>query len=163
MNGECAGPHERAGQGEPAAAFDPLARAVAFFEAMSPADIARIGEIYASDAWFRDPFNEVRGSEAIGRIFAHMFAALDGPRFIVRESVREGSQAFVVWDFEFRFRRGAPRGVQRIHGTSHLRFDARGRIVSHRDYWDAAQELYEKLPVVGALMRWLRRKAGGHG
>ena len=28
----------------------------------------------------------------------------------------------------------------------------------HRDYWDAAEELYEKLPVLGALMRLLRRK-----
>jgi steroid delta-isomerase len=27
----------------------------------------------------------------------------------------------------------------------------------HRDYWDAAEELYEKLPLVGALMRWLKR------
>jgi hypothetical protein len=29
----------------------------------------------------------------------------------------------------------------------------------HRDYWDAAEELYEKLPVVGSLMRWLKRQA----
>jgi hypothetical protein len=37
--------------------------------------------------------------------------------------------------------------------------DPQGLIVLHRDYWDAAEELYEKLPVVGALMRWLRRRA----
>ena len=33
-----------------------------------------------------------------------------------------------------------------------------GRITLHRDYWDAAEELYEKLPVIGTLMRWLRRR-----
>ena len=152
-----------AAPGEQAAAGDPLARAIAFFEALSPQDTARIAEIYAPDAWFKDPFNEVSGCDGIRRVFTHMFDALESPRFIVRESVREGSQAFVVWDFEFRFRRGAPRGVQRIRGTSHLRFDAQGRIAFHRDYWDAAEELYEKLPGVGALMRWLRRRAGGHG
>jgi hypothetical protein len=27
------------------------------------------------------------------------------------------------------------------------------------DYWDAAEELYEKLPVLGGLMRWLKRAA----
>jgi len=140
---------------------DPLARAIAFFEAICPGDLERIGEVYAADAWFRDPFNEVRGTRAIAAVFAHMFAALDEPRFLVRESVREGAQAFVVWDFEFRFRRGSPRTVQRIHGTSHLRFDAHGRIAYHRDYWDAAQEFYEKLPLLGGPMRWLRRKAGG--
>jgi len=29
----------------------------------------------------------------------------------------------------------------------------------HRDYWDAAEELYEKLPGVSVLMRWLKKRA----
>ena len=29
----------------------------------------------------------------------------------------------------------------------------------HRDYWDAPEALCEKLPGVGALMRWLKRRA----
>jgi hypothetical protein len=37
--------------------------------------------------------------------------------------------------------------------------DEAGRITVHRDYWDAAEELYEKLPLVGRLMRWLKRRA----
>ncbi len=36
---------------------------------------------------------------------------------------------------------------------------ADGRIQRHRDYWDTAEEVYAKLPVLGALVRWLRRKA----
>jgi len=138
-----------------------VARAVAFFEAISPADVERIDAIYAPGASFKDPFNEVQGVTAIQRVFAHMFVALEQPRFIERETVSDGTQAFVVWDFEFAFRRGAPRGVQRIRGCSQLRFDGQGRIEFHRDYWDAAEELYEKIPVLGALMRWLRRKAAG--
>lgn len=138
-----------------------LARAIGFFETISPADVDRIDAFYAPQAYFKDPFNEVRDVTGIRRVFAHMFVALDRPRFIVRESVSDGTQAFLVWDFEFSFRRGAPRGVQCIRGSTHLRFDAQGRIEFHRDYWDAAEELYEKLPVLGSLMRWLRRKATG--
>ena len=41
-----------------------------------------------------------------------------------------------------------------------MKFAADGRINFHRDYWDAAEELYEKLPLVGSLMRWLKRQAG---
>jgi steroid delta-isomerase len=33
----------------------------------------------------------------------------------------------------------------------------------HRDYWDAAEELYEKLPVLGALMRWLKQARRANG
>jgi hypothetical protein len=32
-------------------------------------------------------------------------------------------------------------------------------ITEHRDYWDAAEELYEKIPVLGGLMRWLKKRA----
>jgi ketosteroid isomerase-like protein len=138
-----------------------LARVVDFFERISPADVARIGELYAPDALFKDPFNEVRGHAAIAAVFEHMFVALEVPRFVVHERLAEGSRAFLTWDFVFRFRDGRPAGDQTIRGATLLHFDAQGRIASHRDYWDAAEELYEKLPVVGALMRFLKRRAAG--
>ncbi len=83
-----------------------------------------------------------------------MFDALDAPRFVVSEAVVQGDRCFLVWEFSFRFRR--ERREQRVRGGSHLVFAADGRIEVHRDYWDAAEELYEKLPVLGALLRWLR-------
>jgi hypothetical protein len=48
--------------------------------------------------------------------------------------------------------------VQTIHGSSHVRFDANGRVIYHRDYWDAANELYAKLPIIGTLMKFLAKK-----
>jgi steroid Delta-isomerase len=133
-------------------------RIVAMFEALSAADVARLAEIYTADARFKDPFNEVSGLAAIQRVFAHMFVALDGPRFAIRDVIVQGEQCFLTWDFVFRMKRFR-RGEQTIRGGSHLVLAADGRIASHRDYWDAAEELYEKLPGLGALMRWLKRRA----
>ena len=135
-----------------------VARVVAMFESITPADVSRLGEFYAGDARFKDPFNEVRGVPAIEKVFAHMFVALESPRFVVRDIVAEGDQCFLTWDFLFRFRRFS-REEQVVHGGSYLRFDAQGRVVLHRDYWDAAEELYEKLPGIGAFMRFLKRRA----
>jgi ketosteroid isomerase-like protein len=135
-----------------------VARVRAFFESISPQSAARIDAIYAADAWFKDPFNEVRGVAAIRRIFEHMFVQVEGPRFVVRDVVAQGNDAFLTWDFLFHSRRLGER-EQVIRGASHLKFDADGRISCHRDYWDAAEELYEKLPVLGGLMRLLKRRA----
>ena len=129
-----------------------------FFEHLAPPDLARLGDIYTADARFKDPFNEVVGVAAIRGVFEHMFASLDTPRFVVREVIVQGSQCFLSWDFVFRMRR-FQRGEQVIRGGSHLVLAPDGRISLHRDYWDAAEELYEKLPVLGALMRWLKRRA----
>ena len=46
-----------------------------------------------------------------------------------------------------------------MRGGSHLKLTEAGLIELHRDYWDAAEELYEKLPAVGSLMRWLKKRA----
>jgi ketosteroid isomerase-like protein len=135
-------------------------RVIERFERLRPEDLDAMDTLYAPGARFKDPFNEVQGVPAIRAVFAHMFATLDGPRFEIVDAVVQGDQCFLTWDFVFRMKRWR-RDEQRIHGGSHLRFDADGRIVLHRDYWDAAEELYERLPLVGALMRWLKRRANG--
>ncbi len=138
---------------------DPRAqRVIEVFERLQPDDVAQLGRLYTDDARFKDPFNTVQGLPAIQRIFAHMFEALDGPRFEIIDVLVQGDQCFLSWDFVFRMKRFR-RDEQRIHGSSHLRFAPDGRIAVHRDYWDAAEELYEKLPVVGGLMRWLKSRA----
>jgi hypothetical protein len=73
--------------------------------------------------------------------------------------VLQGNQAFLTWDFHFAFRSFQPDAQRLIVGATHLVFDADGKVTVHRDYWDAAEELYEKLPLLGGLMRWLKRRA----
>ncbi len=136
-----------------------IATIVHFFETLSPAQLERLDELYAADARFKDPFNEVQGVEAIAHIFRHMYASLDKPRFVVTGQVADGNQCFLTWQFKFGFKNFHKGVEQSIAGTSHLVLAPDGRIELHRDYWDAAEELYEKLPVVGTLMRWLKKRA----
>ena len=145
-----------------ATAIDPnpaVDHIVAVFESLSPASVAQLGAIYTDHARFRDPFNDIRGLAAIQGVFHHMFDALVAPRFVVTRRVVDGAQCFLVWEFHFRFRRFRSDVDQCIHGSSHLQLAPDGRILDHRDYWDTAEELYEKLPLIGRLMRWLRRRA----
>lgn len=135
-----------------------LNQLVAFFESIEAGNTARLTQVYTDDVFFKDPFNEVHGIAAVAGIFEHMFVQVDAPRFVVTGSVLQGDQAFLIWDFLFRMKRYS--GVEQcIRGATHLRFAADGRTNFHRDYWDAAEELYEKLPLLGSFMRWLKRLA----
>jgi ketosteroid isomerase-like protein len=132
---------------------------VTFFETLSPAQVDRLGDLYAADARFKDPFNDVKGVAAIQQIFRHMYDSLEAPHFFVTGQVLQGQECFLIWDFVFRFKRFDTQTLQTVKGCSHLMLGPDGRITHHRDYWDAAEELYEKLPVVGGLMRWLKKRA----
>ena len=134
-----------------------VARVVAFFEGLTREDLPRLPQIYAQRAHFKDPFNDVTGIDEVTRVFTHMYDKLDMPRFIVHEALAEGDHCFLTWDFLFRFKGDSRNQV--VHGATHIRFDATGLVSEHRDYWDAAEELYEKLPILGGLMRWLKRRA----
>ena len=132
------------------------AAVIAFFEQMLPGDVAGLQRLYTEQAFFKDPFNEVHDLAGVQRIFAHMFESLAEPRFEVLDALVQGEQCFLSWDFRFRLKgQVEPR---QIHGSSHLRFAPDGRIAYHRDYWDAAEEFYEKLPLLGALLRWIKRR-----
>lgn len=136
-----------------------LDRVLHFFENVSPQSVKEISELYDADAYFKDPFNEVRGHANIIHIFEHMFRQVDAPRFIINQSIFQDEDAFIVWDFEFIMR--GTKQLQTIHGSSHVRFNTAGKVAYHRDYWDAAEELYEKIPVLGSMMRFIKRKARG--
>jgi ketosteroid isomerase-like protein len=129
---------------------------VQFFESFSREDLANLEAIYSPDASFKDPFNEVTGLAQIQAVYAHMFEALVDPRFEIKLAVTEGEHAFITWDFRFR-RQGQDRPMC-LHGATYLSYAADGRIDVHRDYWDTGEELYAKLPVIGAAVRWLMRR-----
>jgi len=133
---------------------------VHFYETLTPDRVGGFDFYYAEDAYFKDPFNEVRRLEDIREIFARMFLQVADPRFVVKERVGDGRGLILVWDLSFRMRSWKPQQVQVIHGVSHLRFRDDGKVTYHRDYWDTGEELYEKLPLIGGAVRFLRRIIG---
>lgn len=134
---------------------DRTRRLVRAYVELTPASLPALLALYDDDARFKDPFNEVRGRSAIEAVFRQMFEELREPRFTVQRVATEGDDAFLTWELHFLRASG---DVMAIRGASHLRYAESGLVVLHRDYWDAAEELYAKLPVLGLLMRALRRR-----
>lgn len=130
-----------------------LAALADWYASLDPVSLEDIDRFYTASACFKDPFNTVRSRDGIAAVFRHMFKTLDEPVFIIHDQLLDGTQAFMTWDF--RFRRGAK--VWHLHGGSHLHLDRSGKVTCHRDYWDSAEELLHKLPLVGPPLRLLRR------
>lgn len=156
------------------AVFSPQENLLAWYRNLSRGSLARISEFYTEDAFFKDPFNEFRSRDMIVLVFEHMFDTLENPRFVITDVISNSitnnitntgtnaltgsgpdkQKTFLIWDMEFSLQGKA----MKIHGCSHLVFASDGRVEYHRDYWDAAEELYEKLPLLGWLMKRLKRK-----
>ena len=47
-----------------------------------------------------------------------------------------------------------------VDGASRITLTCEGKVSEHVDFWDAAQGLYEMIPLIGPLLRMLRRRIG---
>ena len=128
-----------------------------WFESLSPQSLGQIEHFYEAEAYFKDPFNEVRDVARIQLIFQDMFTEFEQPRFVIQEQICDDDkrQSVLTWHFLFNWRGKA----WCIVGSSHLRFGSTGLVNYHRDYWDASEELYEKLPVIGFVLKALKKRA----
>jgi steroid delta-isomerase len=127
---------------------------IRFYETLTPEATGALPSLVTPDVRFRDPFNDVQGVEAYQRILMKMFQDVDAPRFEVRHAVLDGTVGYLQWRLVFRGKRGRQRT---IIGMSELHFDVDGRVARHVDYWDAAAQVYEHLPVLGCILRRIRQ------
>ena len=75
-----------------------------FFETLDETrSLLAFGRIYADDVYFKDPFNETKGVNAVYEIFQEMYEKLDHPRFEILEAIADNTVCYVKWRFIFRF------------------------------------------------------------
>ena len=128
---------------------------IVFFEQMKREDLVRLPELFSHQARFKDPFNDVTGIEQINKVFHHMFETLNTPKFVIDEAVLESDVAYIKWKFT-----GAVYTKQlKLVGLSRVVFDEQGLVSEHIDYWDASEQFYMKLPIIGSILRFIRNKA----
>ncbi len=128
---------------------------VALLEGMSPERLGALTEHCAPDVRFQDPFNAVEGVERYRAVLEKMYEDVPEISFTVTHRALGEERAFIRWRFE-----GKTKGGGRLDfdGASELAFDEDGKITLHRDFWDAAGALYETVPVLGAVLRMIRKR-----
>jgi steroid Delta-isomerase len=124
---------------------------------LTPTSVGALADFYAEDCIFSDPFQTVKGRQAVEDVYRDMFKNLHQPGFhdirIIAAPTQE--ELMLQWRFEFAFKAGGVR--HSIMGSSLLEINPLGRIAQHTDYWDASR-LMQSLPLIGPVIAWIRRK-----
>ncbi|SFR45511.1 SnoaL-like domain-containing protein [Marinobacter daqiaonensis] len=128
------------------------------FNTMCAGNVGNLDDVYGSDVQFIDPFGEVDGIVGLRAYFEKVYSNVSSCHFEFSDTVFNGNQACVTWTMYLkhpRLRRG--REVT-VAGMSHLQV-SEGRVRYHRDYFDAGELLYQNLPLLGTVIRWIRKFA----
>jgi outer membrane murein-binding lipoprotein Lpp len=138
--------------------------AISYFETFS-GDISasnitnNLSKVYAANIYFRDPFKEIHGLP-------------DFQTYLLRDSASV-SQYTIDWqdvgcsdgDYYFRWvmtvklkRDGKHKPASQTCGISEIRFGADGKVIYEQDYFDAGSFLYERLPILGGEIRFIKKR-----
>ena len=134
-----------------------VSRFADFYRVFSPEVIRKgLRGLYADGAYFRDGFKEVVGIEAMEAYFLKSAEGIQTCTFDIQEMAVHQGNYYFRWVMHLTMKR-SPDDPIRTVGMSHVRYDAKGKVIFHQDYWDTGV-VYEKIPVMGAVIRWVKNK-----
>lgn len=142
-----------------------LARLQSYFAAVTPESVVqRTAAVYAPRAYLNDTLVAIEGADRIQAYFARTTQRAQQLRVQFIDHARVGPDYYVRWRMTVQAE-GLNAGEPVVtYGMTQFRFDREGRVLIHKDFWDAATGFYEQLPVLGSVLRGIRaaveREAG---
>ncbi len=128
------------------------------YQNMNASNIASIEALYAEQIEFNDPFHQVIGLRALKSYFEELYANVNSVSFEFGDFISKDNQHFIEWVMTVchpKLNKGEPVHVP---GATLFKTDEQQKIVFHRDYFDAGVMLYEQIPLLGKLIKWVKRK-----
>ncbi len=140
------------------AAFNRLALFVEFYNQLNFSNLATLRDLYADNVEFIDPVHHICGLAALEQYFGHAYQNLQQCEFEMGAHGVGPHWGFVSWQMRFRHSAIGSGSLIVVDGTTELTYDAAGKIVRHRDYYDLTQMVYQHLPVIGWLTGKVRSR-----
>jgi esterase/lipase superfamily enzyme len=124
-----------------------------YFKVLHDSDLSRLRDLYDEEIVFKDPVHEIRGLVELEDYFTSMCSDLSDCRFEYLDELISEDAAYVKWVMHFKHPKLGNRLIS-VRGVSHLKIG--DKIEFQEDFYDMGAMLYEQLPLLGNVTRWLR-------
>lgn len=128
------------------------------YQTLNSSNIDQIQNIYANNIAFIDPFHRVDGLIELKKYFQSLYQNVKEIDFSFGESVEQSDQIFLPWEMTLKHPKLNSGKSFVVSGGSLLKLDADKKIYYHRDFFDAGEMLYENIPLLGNIIRTIKKK-----
>ena len=144
--------------GQNPATFQPTSKIYDFFNDTNKDNMKeQVEKFYAPSAVFEDPFTKVTGRDRLLSYYEGLYKELDSISFDIKTEFQSGDETVAIWTMTMKHKNLAGGEAVVVDGVSFVRFE-NDKAVYHRDYFDAGALLYEHVPILGSIVRWLKGK-----
>jgi hypothetical protein len=135
-----------------------LSNFVIVYQKLSTNNLSLLATIYHEKVTFIDPMHQVEGYENLFQYFKSLYQNLSSCEFIINDVIWQRDQASLFWTMTYQHPKLNKGELVTVLGTSHIKGQD-DKVIYHRDYLDLGAMLYEQLPVLGKLTKWIKVKA----
>ena len=136
----------------------PLDRFKNMFNQLDKNHLELLEQIYTPDVKFRDPVHTLNGLPALRDYYSRLYEGVLSCQFTFEAEVIESQQGMLAWVMRFQHRRFRAGETLELSGISQLQFLDDGRVHNHRDYFDMGEFIYERVPVLGSVIRTIKKR-----
>ena len=113
----------------------------------------RAEALYAPTLHFSDSLMHTRSRDDVVAHFQGLVDAETQVEVQMLQTLISGSDIYLVWSMQSQFTPVRKTVVSDSIGITHLRFNERGQVIIHQDFWDTGQGFYQHVPVLGRVIR----------
>lgn len=135
-----------------------LTNFVLVYQQLSKENLQLLANIYHKNVTFIDPLHTVEGFDDLYQYFQNLYQNLSACDFVIDEVIWQDSQVSLFWTMTYQHPKLNKGRTVTVVGTSHIKGED-DKVIYHRDYLDLGAMLYEQLPILGKLTKWIKTKA----
>jgi hypothetical protein len=136
-----------------------LTRFTTLFAKLDSDNLHLLGDIYNEEIEFTDPAHTIRGLDHLTRYFSSLYEnSTVSIRFL--HTVYQHPTGYIQWIMKIQNARLNGGEDFEVAGVSRVEFDENGKIAAHTDYFDLGALIYERLPLLGRLIRTIKGRLG---
>ena len=113
----------------------------------------RAEALYAPTLHFSDSLMHTRSRDDVVAHFQGLVDAETQVEVQMLQTLISGSDIYLVWSMQSQCTPVRKTVVSDSIGITHLRFNERGQVIVHQDFWDTGQGFYQHVPVLGRVIR----------
>lgn len=134
-----------------------LERFEQFYASINEDTIKCLPEIYAGHVRFVDPVAQHNGLSELVEYFERLMANTQSCTCTIHSMLEQQDKVMLDWTMQFAHPRLNGGNLVNVDGVTVLKLE-QDRIVYHRDYYDMGQMIYEQVPLLGAVIKGVKKR-----
>ncbi len=115
-----------------------------------------LNRVYHPDVQFIDPIHQVNDRKTLLNYVNQLYSQIISCGFVIDHTFESGQEATVYWTMTLSHNKLNGKKPFVVQGHSHIK-GREDKVIYHRDYLDLGSMVYEHIPLLGLIIRTIKK------